>query len=446
MNQEDKKDKANGESLSHVLADKAEYLMSEMASSKAVSKPKRKTNMSRLREAVRDWEKRAREATATEREMAKEVEMMKVDRQIVEETIDRLQQKLQMEGQARLQAEQALALARTNLQDQEIRFQLDRDRLLGLLSGKDEALISLQAQTSLAVAVKSEAETAVGVAMENLQDTRRITQELKDRLTSHLRAWEKEKQELISQKNQAVEALKISEQGLTRTTAKLLEVGNVVPSPAQLGVKFQTELSALKAELRAAQSARTRAEMKCHMTRANLVNLEKNLRAEIAERDDDILILSNEKKEALQVTKSAEQELDAFRLNLIKMAGSMTKLQIDLREKDMHCSVLEKALEEVQEDVCKIQKELICKCAEIESLQKQACQSSAELEALLIEKAEELQECQGHMELLRQQLLKRQAETTCQAQETQTEKSSIKRKKKGGCFGRMLFWRSSKNA
>ncbi|XP_046894254.1 intracellular protein transport protein USO1-like isoform X2 [Hypomesus transpacificus] len=437
MNQEDKKDKANGGSLSHVLADKAEDLNSEMASSKAVSKPKRKTNMSRLREAVRDWEKKAREATASEREMAKEVEMMKVDRQIVEETIDRLQQKLQIEGQARLHAEQALALAQTNLQDQEIRFQLDRDRLLGLLSGKDEALISLQTQTSLAVAVKAEAETAVGVAMANLQDARRITQELKDRLTSHLQAWEKERQELRSQKNQAVEALKISEQGLTRTTAKLLEVGNRVPSPAQLGVKIQTEISALKAQLFAAHSARTRAEMTCKMTRANLANLEKNLCAEVAKRDDNILILSNEKKEALQVTKKGEQELEAFRSNLMKMAGSMTKLQLDLRDKGNHCSVLEKALEEVQEDLRQTRKELICKCAEIESLQKQACQRSVELEAL---EAKELKQCQGHMEL--QQQLRRQAETTCQAQ----EKSSIKRKKKGGCFGRMLFWRSSQNA
>ena len=397
--------------------------------------------MSRLREAVRDWEKKAREATASEREMAKEVEMMKVDRQIVEETIDRLQQKLQIEGQARLHAEQALALAQTNLQDQEIRFQLDRDRLLGLLSGKDEALISLQTQTSLAVAVKAEAETAVGVAMANLQDARRTwekeRQELKDRLSSHLRAWEEERQDLRSQRNQAAEALKISEQGLTRTTAKLLEVGNLVPSPAQLGVKFQMEISALKAELCAVRSARTRAEMRWNMTRANLVNLEKNLGAEIAKRDDNILILSTEKKEALQVTKRGEQELEAFRSNLMKMAGSMTKLQLDLRDKGNHCSVLEKALEEVQEDLRQTRKELICKCAEIESLQKQACQRSVELEAL---EAKELKQCQGHMEL--QQQLRRQAETTCQAQ----EKSSIKRKKKGGCFGRMLFWRSSQNA
>ena len=47
----------------------------------------------------------------------------------------------------------------------------------------------------------------------------------------------------------------------------------------------------------------------------------------------------------------------------MKMAGFMTKLQIDVREKDKLCNVLEKALEEVQED----RKELFCKYAEIES-------------------------------------------------------------------------------
>ena len=112
-------------------------------------------------------------------------------------------------------------------------------------------------------------------------------------------------------------------------TAKLLEAGNTAPKLAQLGGKFQTKLSGLRVEICAAQSARKMADVKCNMTRANLITLERNLRAESA-KDGKIIVLSSEKKEA----------------NLMKMAGVMTKLQVDWKEKDKRCHVLEKALDD----------------------------------------------------------------------------------------------------
>ncbi|XP_046893928.1 myosin-9-like [Hypomesus transpacificus] len=411
----DKKATATGESLSNELGAKGDIKQTSSQSSKTVGKPQRKTYACVLKEAAGGWEKMARRTclmteekhqdvlrsaeaekpTARERNLAREVEKMKVERITFKNTMQKLHQKLLTEVKAHVRAEEALVRARTTLRCR--------------------------------AAAKMEAERTASLATANLVDLQRARQDLEDGLTSHLRAWEKEREKLTSQRNQAVEALKLSEQGLTMATAKLLEVGNMAPKPVQLGVEFQTELSSLRAEIWAAQSARKTAEAKCSMTRANLITLERNLRAEIAEKDGKILVLSSDKKEALQVSQKAEQDLEAFKANLMKMASVMTRLQVNLREKDKRCHDLEKALDQVQDESRHIRKELISKCAEMEarekqaadtaeewlSLQKQADQSAADLKAL------QKQAEQSAADL--EEALQKQAETRCQSQETQTE-------------------------
>ena len=152
------------------------------------------------------------------------------------------------------------------------------------------------------------------------------------------------------------------------------------------------------------------------------------------------------------MTQKAEQDLEAFKAKLVEMTRVMTSLEIDSKEKDMRCHVLEKALDKAADqsaaDLKALHKTAEQSAADLETLQKQAKQSAADLEALektadesaavlkalqkqadqsaadlesqQKAKTEELKECQEQIELLQQEL-KRQAEKRCQSQETQTE-------------------------
>ena len=88
----------------------------------------------------------------------------------------------------------------------------------------------------------------------------------------------------------------------------------------------------------------------------------KNLRLEMSEKDEKIILLSNEKKENFQVE---QKELQPFKDELMEMALVMNRLRMHSKEKDM-----------------RLRKELMDTCAEMESAKKQAADTAEELLSL----------------------------------------------------------------
>ena len=160
----------------------------------------------------------------------------------------------------------------------------------------------------------------------------------------------------------------------------------------------------------------------------------KNLRLEISEKDEKIILLSNVKKDTFQVT---QKELQAFKDELMEMALVMNRLRMHSKEKDMQSSRLRKELmdtcaemesakkqaADTAEELLSLQKtadqlaadlEALRMTADLEALRKTADQSAADLEAL----RKTADQAAADLEAL-QALSRKQAR--CQSQETQTE-------------------------